>query len=567
MTLFILDYGIAFIFEPFRASNRFVLSLAEWEQLDKTTLDTYTTIVILAELDWEGKMLSEDFGFAIGLELRRKYKYLLPIIITSSLFQSFFELRAAKELRYNLLFARGTAFLPLREVSEQLDTLLASQKPISLPLLTDMNEMLFNLRGVLTDTLGHRLRPDIDKQAFHTLMQDMKALLNAEQAEALQWTRQEQVLENALDNEAVFYTHKAELLQSINTAVPSNQTKTEIAVSDRRHTLLLVEDDPRFAKEVQTRLTDYFREIIWTNDAAEAIQILANDTANHITGLLCDWRLYKADAKKYWQLQGYEVLAYAAQNRYTALFGITSLSDTNVHSIRNMLSFEVHLFKKEHFGNAPAQWQIMADVLLQKCDTVVQLLASEPSGAAWAKLKGGYIAKRNADWPIFEAEISHEAYRVFNFYKAAIEKDDARNVFGISEMSLILKGNLKNILVVRRVFMGIYFLLSRQNIYLQEIHPPSLLGDGDTGQRHHAVDAYSILRKDWWDDIEAGTESVRLSEEWDKYDQRIKNFRNTLCIDISELPRKGVLPEEKAWMHQNGIDFSFLFNYWADEEL
>ena len=289
-----------------------------------------------------------------------------------------------------------------------------------------------------------------------------------------------------------------------------------------------------------------------------------------ITGLLCDWRLYKDNTKKYWQRQGYEVLAYAAQKQFIALFGITSLSDTNVHNIRNMLGFDVHLFKKEHFigSSSTIQWNLMADIILQKCDNVVQFISSEPSGASWQKLKSEYILKRNTDWLVFETEIGAESQRIFSFYKNAIEKQDARNVFSISEMSLVLKGNLKNVLIVRRVFMGIYFLLNKENIYLQEIRPISLLGYGervDTNLRHHGIDTYSILRKDWWDDIHAIASSLELADEWERFDQRIKNFRNALCIDISELPRKGILPEEKMWLNKNKIDFSFLFNYWYDE--
>ncbi|MCY1530789.1 hypothetical protein D9M68_659920 [compost metagenome] len=269
-------------------------------------------------------------------------------------------------------------------------------------------------------------------------------------------------------------------------------------------------------------------------------------------------------------MQGYEILGYSAKHRYTALFGITSLSDTNVHNIRNMLGFEMHLFKKEHFagGQAQSHWKIMADVILQQCDAVVQLMAAEPTGATWLKLKEEYIQKRNAGWLTYESEISSEAGRIFGFYQEAIVTGNTRNVFSINEMSLALKSNLKHVLIVRRVYLGLYFTLSQKNVYLQEINPPALLGDGekgDTNLKHHSIDAYAMLRKDWWDDIETGISSVQLTDEWDKYEQRHKNFRNALCIDISVLPRKGLLPEEKAWMLRNGIDNSFLFNYWTDE--
>ncbi len=568
--LFILDEETKSLFENCRSDDHFVVSNDDWELLNKVSIKNYAAIVILAELNWQGKSLNDDFGFTIGLELRRKYKCLLPIIITSFMLQSFFELRAAQELQYNLLFARGTYFISLLEIKERLENVLLKAEPINQPLLADMNEMLFNLRGVLIDTLSHRLQSDMDKAMFHSLMQDMKTLLNAEQLSAIEWIEQEISLENTLGNASLFNALKSELLHIIQTTFPSVRLEDSPQISDRRHTLLFVEDDNLFAEEAQAQLVGFFKKIIWTDDAEKAIQLLQSDEGNTITGLLCDWRLYKGNAKKYWQKQGYEVLAYAAQNHYIGLFGITSLSDSNVNTIRNMLGFDVHLFKKEHFivSTATVQWHLMADVIMQKCDGISQLIASEPTGANWLKLKSEYILKRNTDWLVFETEIGTEAQRIFSFYKDAMEKQDARNVFSITEMGLVLKGNLKNVLVVRRVFIGIYFLLNKENTYLQEIRPVSLMGNGekvDTSLRHHGIDAYSILRKDWWDDIHAGAPSVQLQEEWEKFDQRIKNFRNAICIDISELPRKGILPEEKAWLNQNRIDFSFLFNYWEDE--
>jgi len=567
--LFLLDSESAFVFEPFKTGNHFVLSLEEWEQLDKSALEQYAAIVILAELDWSGKTLNDDYGFTIGLELRRKYKCLLPIVITSPMFQSFFELRALKDLQYNLLYARGTTFVPLIEIQENLKAVLTNLFPISLPVLTDMNEMLFNLRGVLSDTLGHRLRVGMSVLSFAGLMDDMKALLNTQQTTALNWEYYRKALNETLNDPQKFAAFKSQLLLTINNALPATDIAEQSTTSGRKHRLLLVEDDNSFAELAQENLSPYFEEIIYTNDAGKAIQLLKEDTGNSITGLLCDWRLYTGSSQKYWQMQGYEILNYAAKNRYAALFGITSLSDTNVHNIRNMLGFEMYLFKKEHFtgNNAQTQWKIMADLISQQCDAVAQLIASEPSGTAWLKVKEEYISRRNAGWSAYEAEISAEADSLFGFYKEAIARENTRNVFSINEMGLNLKNNLKNILIVRRVYLGLYFMLNQRNEYLQTIRPVGLLGDGsktDTSQKHHAIDAYSIIRKDWWDDIEADSPSVSIEEEWEKYEQRQKNFRNALSIDISSLPKKGLLPEEKDWMLRNEIDDSFLFNYWTD---
>jgi CheY-like chemotaxis protein len=564
--LFIVDDEAAFVFDSFREGNFFIENMKEWESLDKSNLQ-YSSISILAELNWVTQ--AGFYGFNIGFELRRRYKCLLPIIMVSSMPIRHFEHLASTDIRYNLIYARGTGFIPLIKVANSLTDIIQATEPISLPLITDMNEMLFNLQGVLQDTLGHRLRADMNQQIFAETMAEMKALLNEEQIRLTKWDTFDKKLLQSLKNDALFHSLKSEFLLTIRQKIASNNTNSDIVKIEKRHKILIVEDNEIFAKEIFQNLNHHFVEIIITGQAQEAIDILESDATNSIVGLICDWRLYKSTGSKYWQKQGYEVLAYAAKQRYIALFGITSLSDTNVHSIRNMLGFEIHLFKKEHFvGNdASNQWQMMADLVLQKCDSITQYIASEPSGNAWQKIKSEYIDKRNTVWGYFENEVSQESKKLFKFYKKAIEEEDTRNVFSISEMGLSLKANLKNILIIRRVFFGIYAYLNQHNEFLQEIRPVSLLGTGDkvdTGQRHHGIDAYSILRKDWWDDISSTLGSVAIEEEWNKFEQRIKNFRNVLSIEISELPHRGLLPEEKAWFQANHIDFTFLYKYWTD---
>lgn len=567
--LFILDAETEFVFEKYKTRNFFVKNCKEWDEINKHDLQ-FCAIVILSEVFWKDRQFPDNYGFDIGLELRRKYKCLLPIIITSAMPQSHFEFRAEKDLKYNLLYARGTIFIHLLEIKGSLENVLKNAAPISLPLLTDMNEMLFNMRGVLSDTLGHRLRAEIEASGYWEVMGEMKLLLNTQQISAINWDYYQEELSKALGDQQKFSALKTEFLNAINRSLAAIYSTESPGDEPSRHRLLLVEDDPVFANQIQLNLSGYFTEIIYTDEANKAMQILADDTGNNIIGLLCDWRLYTGNPRKYWQIQGYEILDYAAKNRYAALFGITSLADSNVHSIRNMLGFEMHLFKKEHFVGTAAdiRWKVMTDIILQKCDDVARLLASEPSGLAWQKLKEEYIARRNTGWLSFENEVSREADSVFLFYKEAIEADNSRNVFSINEMGLSLKNNLKNILIIRRIYLGLYFMLSERNHYLQSIYPVSLLGDGektDTGLKHHATDAYSIIRKDWWDDIEAGISSTSVSDEWERYEQRQKNFRNTLCIDISVLPKKGLLPEEKTWMLKNKVEYSFLFNYWTDD--
>lgn len=340
------------------------------------------------------------------------------------------------------------------------------------------------------------------------------------------------------------------------------------SIERKTHTILILEDDPDFRKKIENRLSSHFLKLIVTDSAENAIKELDMDKINSITGIVTDWRLYKDQVNKDWQLQGYEVLDYAAKTHFISLFSLTSLADRNVNKIRNALGLDVHLFKKQHFEEmGEVQWDMMADTVVQKCDAIVEIISSQPTGTNWDRLKPEYILKRGVGWSVFENEIAHDATKIFKYYFDAINSNEQRNVVSLSELGLTLKGDLRNILVARRVFFGIYICLVRDNNYLQNISP-NLLGDGNnfnTELKHHAIDAYSLLRKDWWDEIINSLDSTEVRAEWLKFEQRMKNLRGTLCIELMELPNKGILVEEKNWLIQNNVDYSFLFNYWKED--
>jgi hypothetical protein len=203
----------------------------------------------------------------------------------------------------------------------------------------------------------------------------------------------------------------------------------------------------------------------------------------------------------------------------------------------------------------------MADSLKQQCDAVLDLLTSaKEMGDSWQKFKPEYISHRNSHWNLFETEVSGEATRIFQYYHDALTTDTLRMTKGIADFGIKLKNNLQSSLIVRRIYFGLYFTLINSNSYQQDISR-NLLGDGqnfDTEFKHHSIDVYSILRKDWWDDEEMSLDSAKIPEAWEKFEQRMKNLRNALFMELTELPRKGILPEEKSWLARNGIDYSFL---------
>jgi len=570
--IYILDEETKFLF-PSKDGHEMVLSESELNKITNHKAGL-KAIIILAELEWQGKYLQHFYGFDLAVELRRKHKLLCPIIITSTLSQSYFSGLAQNkiDIKYKLLFGRGTGFLPFCELNTTLEKTVESlyKFPLTNAVLTDMNEMLLNQKGLVIDKLTHDLKFGIESTKLNEILTDVSNYLYTNQKIELEWETSIKNLNDNVRDIAKFNKTADDLIRNCE-RILINDSKPADNISERKHKMLVLEDDPDFQKVIKENLKSHFEELLITGSAEKAIELLQDDGRNEITGIISDWRLY-ADPKEksYWQIQGYEVLDYAAKNRLIALFALTSLSDRNVHNIRNTLGLDIHLFKKQHLEttDSKVQWEMMADTVKQKCDAILEVISSQPTGETWKNLKNEYIIRRGAGWSSFENEINQDATRIFNYYINAINTDETRNVYSIKELGVVLKNNLKSILIARRVYFGIYFTLVKTNNYLQEVNG-KFLGDGnniDTELKHHSIDTHSLIRKEWWDDISEGLDSTKIEDASSKFDQRMKNLRGTLCIELTELPAKGILPEEKFWFSKNNIDFSFLFNYWQIDQ-
>ena len=522
-------------------------------------------IVILAELDWHNKAQKDFYGFEIALELRRKYKVLCPLIIISVLKKDYFEKLAENQIKYKILFGRGTAFLPIADNMDQkiADTIENLNKyPLSTPVLTDMNEMLLDQKGFIIDKLTHDLKFGKVRKEIETVLNEASEYLNDTQRSALNWDDFKTRLFKSIGDSDNFNKVKENLISKCDQELMGKKLLDSI-LPEKTHRIIILEDDPDFSKRIEENLTDYFEEVIVKEKAEDAIEELNKDNTNSITGIIADWRLYKDYSKKtYWQLQGYEVLDYAAKKQFIALFSLTSLHDHNVNSIRNKLGLTVHLFKKQHLqSGGKIQWDMMADTVRQKCDSVFEIISSQPTGSKWkGSLQSEYILHRGSGWYEFENKITTKATELFDLYRNAIGNGDSKICKHIDN-EFPLKNNLENVLIIRRVYIGLYFFLVINKKYLQDIKPHTLLGKGTgTEIKHHAIDAFSILRQNWWEDIANSLNSVKIPEAWKKYFQQIKNFRNALCIEMNGLPHKGLLPEEKSWLTRNNIEYNSLYS-------
>ncbi len=580
--------------------------------------DNIKAIVILAELEWNRKRLTDFYGFEIALELRRKYKLLCPLIITSILGLSYFEKLAETQIKFKILFGRGTAFLQIdenmnRKIEDSITTL--NQYPLSTAVLTDMNEMLLDQKGFIIDKLTHDLKFDKKKQETETVLNETSEYLNSQQFSTLSWNAFKSRLLKNLNNSTNFGKVKEALILKCGQELRGE--KVSGTSPEKKHKIIVLEDDPGFRKTIQENLKDYFKEVIVKEKAEDVIVELNKDETNAITGIIADWRLFKDFSKKmYWQLQGYEVLDYAAKKRFIALFSLTSLHDRNVNNIRNALGLEIHLFKKQHLElEGKAQWEMMADTIRQKCDLITYLIASQPTGMRWETdyydrsrnriiikpLKIKYIEKRNcSSWKVYEDEVSKKSTDLWDYYNKVLNDE----TFDISTFESIKakfgyqiaakEPDLKDILIVRRIYLALLLSVEKIHHSFYRILWESIIDRKVTNKREEnpLVNVYCVLNGTNWEEFNKKFKPVQdkrkgkftINKKGEKEGGMImtpeeqasedilaksKLFANWLCITTKSLPGKGILPEEQNWLLSIGIDTSkgnSVFDYKAIED-
>lgn len=544
-------------------------------------------VVILAELEWQGKYLQYFYGFDIAVELRKKHKLICPIIITSTLSLSYFVglAKNRNDIKYKLLFGRGTGFLLFSELESQLEQTVEaiSKFPISNAVLADMNEMLLNQKGFIIDMLTHELqfvKVGNNLQKLENTLNETAAYLTKMQLDELNWVDFQKQLSDNISDAGKFNTAADKLIKECERILVSDTNPPEVK-SDKKHKILVIEDDPNFRKKIEENLKEHFEELITTGNAEEAIQKISADGTNKIIGIIADWRLYK-DQTEYWQLQGYEVLDYAAKNHFTALFALTSLSDYNVHNIRNSLGLDIHLFKKQYL-DIPDSWKMLADTVKQKCDAILEVIASDKNmGEGWTKseeknkkgeitasftsLRDQYLEKRAREWAIFEKQVSDRADILWNYYKNSLDpvKDRSLEDFGKKFGIQFEKSGfplLESVLIIRRIWLALWYSNTLLDLNVNGKEPAELkvlcvlrnTFFDNLAKSEHLTEAKSKAKSRSTKKFN-GKETEKSIEEdiEDKLIQNSKNLLNKLCVIPSTLPL-GILPEEKNWLLKKEI--------------
>jgi len=546
--------------EPTGCKN--IVSKAELELIKN---DSNSVYLIHIHLNWEGRKLSSNYGFDIANHIRTKTKSFSPIIFYSPIQKEYFEAKSEKEIKYKILFGRGSSFIESPFKEQQLTKLADSLQPLNKASLHDVATMLCDLKGIVIDKLNHDLKFDAD---VDEIIGKATPYLTAKQRELIALDDFIATIKQSIKDkkESNFNNAKIQFIALCNqelTAKGQEKPKKD----STKYKVLFVDDLKEELDKVQKYLGDKFIiEIATTGE--KAIQILKDDTGNIIKSVVSDWRLFiDAKQKTYWQpLQGYEVLDFAAKTGIRSLFALTSQADFVVHHLRNLMGIRFSLFKKENLTTAD-QWNVFSDALSEGCLEAEQRISNIPDSDNWAKNERAIdieevkrIRKKNPERNIFKKEFKkgdeiicvsytslHEQYLAYHhsqnwqtLFKKVDEKasevwqylielykndkgykgvDILRNKFDLETPKDSL---LFPVLVLRRIWIALwYFHFGSQ----KEMSPKEITDNSKF--------IFGVIHNQGNHNFEGNKQAGEQTK---------------LCVSIPQVRNKDILPEEKAWL-------------------
>ncbi len=509
--------------------------ISSHQELLELNEPTNAVWLLNASLNWNENKLSSFYGFDVANLIRTEKKSKAPIIFYSPVPKNYFEKRSEKDIKYKILFGRGSAFLEAPFKEEDLSKLAESIEPLSNAALHDVATMLCDLKGIVIDKLNHDLKFGVDVNA---VISSISPYLSSYQKQAIQLNEFAQKLQQRTKDKDSngFFSDKQQFITLCNLQLTASG-KPVSEINKSKHKILVIDDKADELKNIVYNLAADF-EIIQANRAEQAIEEIKKDTANNIIAVVSDWRLYEQGSPNHWQtLQGYEILDFASKNGIRALFALTSQADFVVHHIRNLMGVRFTMFKKENLLTTD-QWKVFADVLNESCEQAVQLIASLPDDSAqWTKeilkngeplktLKQQYIEIWNSEErDSYLSKITTTANEIWKYLQETPKNNTLTTEFGITVPTKVLI--LEPILIYRRIWLAFWF--SRTDI----------------GKRisKETISEYSeeIYKRMFAPSIK---KSMPNSGTQNAY---------KLCIEINKVQQGKFLPEEKEWLISHNL--------------
>ncbi len=525
---------------------------------------------ILVDVETDFGNYGSDFfgGFDIAADLRRIYKIRNQIVFHSTFSKEYFEKLSQSDIKFKLLYGRGSSFIRYPFSVEAIKEKLLNTTPISAATLHDVVTMLCDLKGIVIDKLNHELRFEKDVKNLQQLFSTIEPYLSNEQKQLIEMAEfMEKLLQSIKNNDrSMFLSHK-DLFLRLCTRHLTQSGNIESRLGKSKHTILLIDDrEDELEKYEEELLKDF--DVLKTSSGTEAIEILKSDSTNNIKAIISDWRLFEDDTLTYWQsLQGYEILEFASKSGIRALFALTSQADYVVHHIRNLMGIRFSMFKKENLIS-PGQWKVFADVLQEACNETLQIIANIPESDNWRKAERvidkaeeDRIKKKNSGRNILVRKDNntsttyvsypslHQQYLGYlhdkdrdSLFRAVEEKADEiwqyliglrnehneyigvdvlRHRFNVETPKDAL---LFPVLVLRRIWMALWYY---------HVGEPKKLSQEEITKYSKFI--YAVIQYQGFTQFVGNNQSVEQTK---------------LCISISQVRNRKMLPEEYAWMRK-----------------
>lgn len=581
---------------------KFVLSETAFEELTTDKIAAYKYIIVFAELQWQDREYIDFYGIDIAVLLRLKLKALAPVCILSFFPKD--HIVRNTEIKYNILKARGTCFRQLPVNFDDIENTVSSVIPLSMATLQYLDTFLIDILHII-DVLRHNLRMEMDNSKICNSLKKIEYLSSTPIYPKLQELAKEINTAHLDKNAKEFHSSKEKLIEELNIFHSlKDQTGPSSTDNTAKCKVLLLDDDINDLNWTKDALSRYF-DVIPFQDALKAKTYIEQDTKNELSAVICDWQLLKPNSAEHQELLGFEVLEFASKKGFYALASLTSTDDVSIQKIDAYFNFHYLPITKD-FNMGEALWKIYVPIIQHNIDQVLAVIASLPTGKKWSEdsknksYKEQYIEKRNSiDWFSFENEISEQATKLWEYYSKAFDHEERPNIFSLQEQfGLQLDRTLKNLLIIRRLWLALWFNKTKFDSYFQisyskyskKIKPakPDALDDPyfQINYSKHSrknptetepdvvpkcfddpvLSIYSVLKRRYFPEICDDNHDVDNEKTYEDLKNCAKQLVNDLCIKWEKLP-SGILPEEKAWLQSLKIDITHNANLYEDDYL
>lgn len=400
-------------------------------------LKTFSSIFILAELDWHGHELADFFGLTIAQKLRLN-GIICPVFICSFMPYDYL----LKEAQCKILGFRGHYFIHLPDsYKENIEI-----SPLYELELLDCKMHYCGIEGAIRD-IYHRKQHilsennlDNAKKQFVSLIEEILKLkgLPDPLAKAAKKIKEEGGKAQTIEELKVLCrADESKLLTYLKDADKESVKNLPNSAIKGNWKVLILEDNPGdIAPFIKALKDSGFSEenILSAKTYDEAVTIINNDKGNKIAVAICDYRLEQERNAKH--KQGYSFVVWLSkQDRYTEIFVYSGLARI----------FLKEVFKKCNVrATVNSKYEVLdtmngfVEEVIEKGNKIADFVTHSPTSLAWPNIEPFYQQYRQwSGYDSMEHEINETSRNIITqikYLRETIEKYDLNEKISFSKI-------------------------------------------------------------------------------------------------------------------------------------